>query len=248
MSAKRRTAIKTLTALALAAVCGLGIAGQVAGTIVNLSGPLMVRKADGAVKVLAVKSEIEQGDTLVSERNTYAQIRFVDNSEVTLKPGTTFKVDAFAFEQDKPDKDSASFTLVKGSLRSMTGMLGKRNRERFQLKTPSATIGIRGTTFIVQWVPPGGIDLAVAGVNGLKPGLHVSVTDGAIVVNNPAGSQNFTAGQFGFVPSMRTPPVLVPVNPGLKFTPPPTFSTTQVSLAGGTSSGTKPEAVDCEVR
>ena len=64
MSAKRRTAIKTLTALALAAVCGLGFAGQVAGTIVNLSGPLMVRKADGAVRVLGVKSEVEQGDTL----------------------------------------------------------------------------------------------------------------------------------------------------------------------------------------
>ena len=107
MTTPRLTVTKTLAALVLAGVCGLAFAGQVAGTVVNLSGPLMAKKADGAVKVLAVKSEVEQGDTLVSEKNTYAQIRFVDNSEVTLKPNTTFKVEAFAYDAGKPEGDSA---------------------------------------------------------------------------------------------------------------------------------------------
>ena len=243
MSAKRRIAIKTLTALALATMCGLGMAAQVAGTVVNLSGPLMARKADGAVKVLAVKSEVEQGDTLVSERNTYAQIRFVDNSEITLKPNTTFRVEAFAFEQDKPASDSASFTLVKGGLRSVTGLLGKRNRERFQLKTPSATIGIRGTTFTAEFVAPRSPG---ATATALPPGLHVFVLDGAINLSNTGGSQNFTAGQFGFTPSQRMPPVIVPSNPGLKFTPPPVFSSVSSTTAGAGQA--KPSAVDCEVR
>lgn len=243
MSAKRRTAIKTLTALVLAAACGLGMAAQVAGTVVNLSGPLMVRKADGAVKVLALKSEVEQGDTLVSEKNTYAQIRFVDNSEVTLKPNTTFKVEAFAYEQDKPASDSASFTLVKGGLRSVTGLLGKRNRERFQLKTPTSTIGIRGTTFIAEMVAPPGINQQPG---KMAPGLHVSVIDGAIVVSNPAGAQLFSSGQFGFVGDLRTPPVIVPANPTLRFTPPPIFSSSLTSNTSTSAGG--PAAVDCEVR
>jgi hypothetical protein len=54
----------------------------------------------------------------------------------------------------KPDGDNASFNLVKGGLRSVTGLLGKRNKEKFAMKTPSATIGIRGTTFIAEWVAP----------------------------------------------------------------------------------------------
>jgi hypothetical protein len=129
---------------------GAAWAAQVVGVVAHLSGPLLDRKADGSVKVLAAKSEVENGDTLVSEKNTYAQIRFVDNSEITLKPGTTFRIENFSYEAGKPDADSAAFSLVKGGLRSITGLLGKRNKEKFSLKTPAATIGIRGTTFIAQ--------------------------------------------------------------------------------------------------
>jgi hypothetical protein len=146
--------LKSLLCAALLLAGGSAWAAQVVGVVAHLSGPLLDRKADGSVKVLGPKSEIENGDTLVSEKNTYAQIRFVDNSEVTLKPGTTFRVENFNYDAGKPEADSASFDLVKGGLRSITGLLGKRNKEKFSLKTPSATIGIRGTTFIVQYVPP----------------------------------------------------------------------------------------------
>lgn len=134
--------------------CTLALAAQVAGTVVQLSGPLLARKASGAVKILSLKSEVESGDTLVTEKNTYAMVRFIDNSEMTLKPATTMKIDSYAFDNAKPDGDAANFSLVKGGLRSVTGLLGKRNKEKFELKTPSATIGIRGTTFIAEYVAP----------------------------------------------------------------------------------------------
>ncbi|MES2318512.1 MAG: FecR family protein [Pseudomonadota bacterium] len=247
-SAKKHTAIKALAALLLAGACSLALAGQVAGTVINLSGPLMAKKADGAVKVLAARSEVEQGDTLVAEKNTYAQIRFVDNSEITLKPNTVFVVNAFAYDAGKPEGDSASFTLVKGGLRSVTGLLGKRNKEKFQLRTPTATIGIRGTTFVAQYVGTAPVKPGVPGaptLPGLAPGLHVVVMDGMIVMSNGGGSQLFSAGQFGYVPSNLVPPVIVPANPGLKFTPPPTFI--QI-LAPGNVNTVKPTEVECEVR
>ena len=209
----------------------------------------MAKKADGSVKILARKSEVEQGDTLVAEKGTYAQIRFIDNSEITLRPDTTFKIEAFAYEEAKPDADSARFDLVKGGLRSVTGLLGKRNKEKFSLKTPTATIGIRGTTFIAQYVPASGGGAVKAPVGpSLPPGLHVSVTDGQIVMTNPGGSLNFNAGQFGYVRSNISPPVVVPVNPGLNFTPPPVFSTSTVGTGNPGSIPTRTDAVDCEVR
>ncbi|WP_307720448.1 FecR family protein [Massilia atriviolacea] len=242
--AKRRIAIKALAGVLLAGSCALAWAAQVAGTIVNLSGPLMVKKADGSVKVLGLKSEVEQGDTLVSEKNTYARIVFIDNSEITLRPGTTFKIEAFAYESGKPDADSASFSLIQGGLRSLTGLLGKRNKEKFQLKTPTATIGIRGTTFVAQYVP-GGLSGLPAPAS-LQPGLHVSVLDGMIVLSNPGGSMNFSAGQFGFTSSLQQPPLMVPSNPALKFSPPPVF--TMAPQSPTASSAPKAQAVDCEVR
>ena len=259
---------RTLLCAVLLLAGGAAWAGQVVGIVEHLSGPLMDRKADGTVKVLAAKSEVESGDTLVAEKNTYAQLRFIDNSEITLRPGTTFKIDNFAYDADKPDGDSAVFSLVKGGLRSITGLLGKRNKEKFQLKTPAATIGIRGTTFIAQWVespPPAGAGRLAPGPAlppvtpalppatpalppaTLVPGLHVAVLDGLIVVTNPGGAQHFQAGQFGFVPTMSVPPIVIPQNPGLKFVPPPSFSIG----AGGPRASEGPaalNAVDCIVR
>jgi hypothetical protein len=248
------TVIEALAQALLCAVLLFGAsaawAGQVVGIVEHLSGPLMDRKADGTVKVLAAKSQVESGDTLVAEKNTYAQIRFIDNSEITLRPGTTFKIDDFAYDADKPDGDSAVFSLVKGGLRSITGLLGKRNKEKFQLKTPAATIGIRGTTFIAQWVEEAAAVKSVPGaVNpGLVPGLHVAVLDGLIVVTNAGGAQHFPAGQFGFVPNMTAPPIVLPQNPGLKFTPPPTFNLGTAGPLASQGPGALQNTVDCIVR
>lgn len=80
---------------------------------------------------------------------------------------------------------------------------------------------------------------------GLAPGLYVSVIDGAINLSNKGGSQKFSAGQFGYTANINKPPVIVPSNPGIKFTPPPTFSS---NSGPGNNAGNKPAAIDCEVR
>jgi hypothetical protein len=278
--------LKSLLCAVLLLAGGGAWAAQVVGVVAHLSGPLLDRKADGSVKVLGLKSEIENGDTLVSEKNTYAQIRFVDNSEITLKPGTTFRVANFNYDAGKPEADSAAFDLVKGGLRSITGLLGKRNKEKFSLKTPSATIGIRGTTFIAQYVPPPPpagmrIETGVSSIEAnagagagkvaaqqgkvvidrspdgggaqpqpaLAPGLHLAVTDGMIVVSNIGGARDIAAGQFGFVPGANLPPVLVPPNSGLQFTPPQSFpgGAPGPQASSGGSSGER-QGVDCIVR
>ncbi|WP_409266234.1 FecR domain-containing protein [Massilia sp. BHUDP2] len=240
-----KRALGTLLLAALLVTGNAAWAAQVAGVVARLSGPLMAKKADGSVKVLGLKSEVESGDTLVSEKNTYAQIKFIDNSEITLRPGTTFKVENFSFDEGKPESDSASYSLVKGGLRSITGLMGKRNKEKFSLKTPTATIGIRGTTFVAQYVP---VPVQGAPAPALPPGLHLNVTDGAIVVTNNGGALGFQAGQFGYVPNLNQPPVIVPSNPGIQFAPPPSFDAGSVggpAAANGPGQGQGP---DCIVR
>ena len=219
-------------------------AAPVAGVVVQLSGPLLAKKAGGAVKILSMKSEVENGDTLVTEKNTYAQIRMIDNSEITLRPASTFTIENFSFDSARPEGDQARFNLVKGGLRSVTGLLGKRSKEKFELKTPTATIGIRGTTFVAEFVPPGVPGAQGAGVR--NPGLYVQVLDGMIHVSNPGGAASFNAGQFGFVPGATLPPVIVPANPGMQFTPPPVFNASTAPQASTRT--TAPGGVDCVVR
>lgn len=229
--------------------------GQVAGTVTQLSGPMMAKKADGKVKILSLRSEVEAGDTLVTEKNTYALVKFIDNSEITLKPSTTFVVEQFAYQAEQPENDRASFNLVKGGLRSLSGLLGKRNKEKFSLKTPVATIGIRGTYFTAEYIAAGGYAApgsslprtgSPAGPT-LAPGLYTSVTTGQIVVSNPGGTLDIAAGQFGYTPSFKQPPMLLPTNPGIPFTLPPLFNPSRVPTASSTTPG-KSNNVDCEVR
>lgn len=59
---------------------------------------------------------------------------------------------------------------------------------------------------------------------GLAPGLYVQVIDGLVHLTNPAGTLNFAAGQFGYTSSFKQPPVMLPTNPGIPFTQPPSFS------------------------
>ena len=100
--------------------------------------------------------------------------------------------------------------------------------------TPFATSGI---TFLPT---PAGPPVPAA---QLPPGLYVQVLDGMITMHNSGGSLNFTAGQFGYVPSPTRPPVVVPSNPNLQFTPPPAFSAPTTTISAPSTG-----SVDCEVR
>jgi hypothetical protein len=293
-------AIKLWQVAFLVASCLLGQAqAEPVGQVINLSGPLFAVKGDGVKRVISVGSAVDTGDTLVTEAKTYARVRFADASEVTLRPESRLTVEGFTFKQNEPAKDNAVFKLFKGAMRTVTGLVGKRgNQDAYKLNTPTATIGIRGTQFIVEYIPDeasgdvarfphslpllaaltigtedtlndvssGLFDVAPlqlaqspqptpASRSGLAPGLYVSVIDGMITLSNAGGSQNFSAGQFGFTASFQQPPVILPSNPGLQFNPPPAFNgpaglpgpgpTGQNSSPNRPTSG---NSVDCVVR
>lgn len=177
-------------------------------TVTNLSGTLSVQKPDGTVKILSQKSEVDAGDLISTEKDSYARLKFTDGGEVTLRPNSKMKVDEYGFNEQTPEKDSFVFSLVKGGLRTITGLIGKRgNRDVYRLNTANATIGIRGTNYGALWVQ--------GDHGGLADGLYLDVASGAINARNNAGDQDYTAGQFGYVGGINMQPILLPKDPGL---------------------------------
>ena len=217
-------------------VASLGFAlcasAQTAGTVTHLSGTLSVKRSDGTAKVLSVRSEVKPGDLLTTEDETYARVKFADNSEMVLRPNTQVKVDSFAFNQAQPESDNAVFSMLKGGLRAVTGLIGKRNHDKVNFTTTTATIGIRGTHFgaLLCQNDCGGVPTT----SGHAPpnGLHVDVADGAILVKNGAGQIQINAGQFGFVANAATPPVTVPPQQGIQVTMPSSISQNKGSGQG----------------
>lgn len=217
--------------------------GAAPGTVTQLAGTLSVRKPDGAIRILSSKSEVQSGDTLNTQKDSYAQIKFADGAQITLKPNTSVTIEKFNFVETEPQKDNFLFSLLKGGLRAVTGLVGKRgDPEAYQLGTATATIGIRGTTY-------GADDCsgAAAGTGQcakLDPAVYVSVSDGEIVVTNNTGSVSFLAGQFGMIDSRDRRPRFLAADPGLQFTPPASFIQ---SILGGTAVSAG-RTLECVVR
>lgn len=205
-----------------------------AGYVTHLSGLLTATRPDGTSKLLAVKSEVLEGDTLTTEAETFARIKFTDGGEVVLRPGSQLKIEAYSYNAAKPEADNVVMSMFKGGLRAVTGLLGKRSKEKVSFTTNTATIGIRGTHFgaLLCQNDCGGVPTAT----GAPPpnGFHVDVAVGAIVVSNSAGQQQINAGQFGYVAGPSAAPQIVPPQQGIQVTMP---SSIAQDKAGGRGVG-----------
>jgi hypothetical protein len=297
MQQRNSTVTKACALLGLL-LAGSAVGAEPVGKVSDASGPLLARTAGGSIKVLAVGSDVEQGETLFTREGTYARVSLSDQSSVALGPDTELSIEKYSFHAVSEDStDGASLKLAKGRVRISSGVLGTRHSNHFTLAAGITTIDVQHSTFVAEYVQPtsGEVawrgresreDLAIsdsgptvvasprvialttghaAGVyqnvslqlaqisvpsspttsSNLNPGLYVQVLDGMINVTNGGGTQNFTAGQFGYTPSFTQPPVILPSNPGIQFTPPPSFSAT--SSQSNTSSS-NPGDVDCIVR
>lgn len=229
--------MKKILVLALCLCLSPAALAEVVATVTHLSGLLSTRHADGSSKVLAVGSEVQPGDTLATARDTYARIRFLDASEVVLRPGSQVKVESFYYEKAKPDKDGFALNLIKGGMRAVTGLIGKRNKEAVRYTTPTATIGIRGTHFGALFCQGDCADVQT--VSGKIPddGLYVDVAQGSIALQNVAGTLVVNTGEFGYVRNPTTAPVAVPPESGVQVTMPTAISQNKANDVAGMARG-----------
>lgn len=182
----------TRTATVLLLLCGIlpsSLAYGAAGKVEFVSGDAQATGADGVARPLQKGSELNASD-LIDTHNGRVQLRFSDGGYMALAPHTQFKINRYQFNGSNDGKEEGFFSLVRGSLRTITGLIGKTRRDAYQLSTPTATIGIRGTEYSAEQTD----------------GLKVSVAAGSVVVNNQTGSIVLNAGQTVFMSSPQSTP------------------------------------------
>ena len=208
-----------LTSLVMALLSAAGSAAFAAGAgqVQHLSGTLSVQRADGTVRILSQKSEVNPGEVLTTQKDSYAQINFSDGSSMTMRPNTQMKLETYQFVQDKPQEDSAFFRLIKGGLRTVTGLVGKRgNQDAYRIGTSTATIGIRGSSGETLDCTQG-CDGVVTGGEKAEKGVYHTTYTGSYIMQNEAGSQIIGEGQYGFVKDSKTAPQILPNDPGFNL-------------------------------
>lgn len=123
------------------------------GKVVWVKGSLKSVAPNQEERLLKKDSIIYLKDTLVTDEKTQAQIVFTDNTLMTFREGTTFFINQYSYTQNTKGKSAGKYVmdLIEGGFRTITGLIAKNNPDDYQVNTPVATIGVRGTDYAVYF-------------------------------------------------------------------------------------------------
>ena len=120
------------------------------GTFKNVQGDVRVIGRDGRTQP---GDGVRAGDRLQTGRQGSASVVLRDGTVLTVGPGSEMDLSQFEYNATTQE-GNALLKLLRGSVRVVTGLLAKTQPERFQVRTPTALVGVRGTDFIVEANPP----------------------------------------------------------------------------------------------
>jgi len=118
------------------------------GTVKTLTGSATVIRESSVLPVSAGQP-VYRGDRIVSGRDSYVGVMLYDDTRLTLGPSSELQIREFEFNPSSYAGDLA-VSFLKGTVRVVTGLIGKNAPDNVQLTTPTASIGIRGTEFVVD--------------------------------------------------------------------------------------------------
>lgn len=198
---------------------------EAAGKVVFAKGATSLQPANGgSLRMAGSGDALNPGDVVSTGKRSFAVVELSDLSRIVLRAESRFAVETWKTEAGQ---ESGILSLFEGGFRAVTGFLNKRRPGAVKVRSPTATIGVRGTDFAARIcagedckasVPkrPQGVSLLelfprtsglaagdasppVTNLSGTEPGLHVSVFDGEVEVSTPAGEVVLAPGDNGFV-------------------------------------------------
>ncbi len=121
-----------------------------AGNVATLQGTATVTR-NGMTGPLKVQDEIFKGDVLQTGKNSALGVTFTDDTTLNLSASSRIVVDNFVYQQGAKD-NAALINVTRGTMAFVAAAVAKTGD--MKIETPTATLGIRGTTGVVE-VPEG---------------------------------------------------------------------------------------------
>lgn len=145
-----------------------------AGKVVIAAGDVLAINAQDQRRTLQRRSEVFEGDTLVTGENGRLQLRFEDNAILALRANSQLRISEYHGASGS-QQERVLMDLLAGGFRTISGSFGKTDRDAYQVRTPTASIGIRGTHYEAVFE---------------SDTLSVGVYEGGISLTNDQGTLN----------------------------------------------------------
>ena len=171
-------------------------APQASAKVFASQGIVSVVDPGGQRRRVVDGGSVYPGDLVETGAGTRAMLAFRDDTRITLGEATRFRVDNFVYDSKNAGEGRFLASVLRGSVRALTGLIAKANNRNVGFSTATATIGIRGT----------GVDIVCTGTCAGEPGapgtgLTLFTWLGSIVVNQQGQTalQVLQAGQGLFI-------------------------------------------------
>ncbi len=120
-----------------------------AGLIKSVRGTVSLLDPSGAERPARTGDPVGQVDRIVTAADSAVSVVLRDGTTMVLGPSSRLDVKEFHFDATTQD-GGMLMSLLRGSMRMITGLIGKTNPDAVRVETQTVTIGIRGTDFIVE--------------------------------------------------------------------------------------------------
>lgn len=154
-----------------------------------VEGDVTVMAADKKRRKVAVGDYLVEGDSIITGKDGELHLDMEDGGYISVRPNTKMRI--VKYQAKGEPTDSGVFGLLEGSFRSLTGWIGKYNRNSYTVRTPNATIGIRGTDHEPYVIPKGSSEG--------DAGTYDKVNEGGSYIQTAGGRADVSPNQAGFV-------------------------------------------------
>ena len=123
-------------------------ANEPVGIIKSVSGEVFIGSTPNRMRAV-VNMKVVQGDSIMTGENSSAGLIFEDDTVVAIGPNSEIMIETFIFN---PIDHNLAFiaNLIKGTFSFITGQIAKLAPQNVKFETPDATLGVRGTKFLVK--------------------------------------------------------------------------------------------------
>ncbi len=164
----------------------VGIVAQSEGSVVAVNARKVSRKLSRGQPVFL-------GDKVITGENGFVRLKMIDDAVLDLRCFSIMVIEEYALSNTSR---RSILNLLQGSLKKVTGQIGKMTDDVYQLKTPVASVGVRGTEYALRVFQAKGC----GGMIDADDGLYLEVIKGLVDVHNEAGSEVITKGETAYVP------------------------------------------------
>lgn len=122
-------------------------AEKVVGTLTVVKGKVEIKEKDGKSTPAKMGSKVKEKDTIVCSKDSRAKLVMLDQNVLNISPETELNLETYKFEPEKNDKNVV-LNVLYGKVRSTVNQKYDGDKNKFNVKTPAAVAGVRGTDFL----------------------------------------------------------------------------------------------------